>query len=286
MHREAAPPCAIYIIRLYTMYTRRPGLFEEGVAMQKRVSQAFVRFPGRTPWKRIGELSSTTGDFEEAIRCQWTLMLRRSFNLYPKVRFWLPSDQPIEFGYADENADIVSVKDPLPEGIWSQDLKQMLNRCGFLGGEKEMVYQKGQNVRKAMWGPHGLKKGWHLTGRSQLQYRDLLRQPENAQKWANRAIQRNKYQVKGTGIRAVDWFGGMGRWAVKSHFQGVVASNNAGSVRKTKKQLKYPSGGRDNVQRKWLHNRALRTARPPEGIPRSAPKRQNLVPSEDPRRKW
>jgi hypothetical protein len=235
------------------------------------VSEAFVRFPGKTPWKKIGELASLTGDFEEAIRVMWTILIKRSFYLYPKVRVWLPSDQPIEFGYADENADIVRVKDPLPEGIFPETTKKMLRNCGFVGIEKELEYLPAKKHYLQRIGPGGLKKQWHITGRSYLQYRKALQDPIWAQKWAQRSLTRHKQQMKGQGIRQVDWFGGMGRWAAKSHFQRVAGSNPLGSRKLTPKQRKFPSGGKDNMwdhpDRQFLQKRSLRVPRKPEGLP-------------------
>lgn len=106
------------------------------------VSEVFMRFEGVTPWKRVGEIASETGDYEEAVRAQWPLLVEHSYYLFRKVRFWLPTEHPIQFGFADEEAQIVHVeKGPLPEGLQPLELKGMLRRSGFLGADKPKHWQ-------------------------------------------------------------------------------------------------------------------------------------------------
>lgn len=115
------------------------------------VSEVFVRFEGVMPWKKCGELTSSTGDFKEAVRSQWPLLVEQSYYLSRKVRYWLPTEHPIKFGYADENMEIVQVDDgPLPEGTQPLELKAMLNRCGYLAQEKPRHWQHMHKIAKAL----------------------------------------------------------------------------------------------------------------------------------------
>lgn len=98
------------------------------------ISEVFCRFESKTPWKKVGELANTNGDFAEAVRSQWPLLVERAYYLSRKVRFYMPSEHPIKFGYADEKAEIVTVEDGiLGEATDPLQLKDMLSRSGFLG---------------------------------------------------------------------------------------------------------------------------------------------------------
>mmetsp|Transcript_52890 Transcript_52890/g.113373 ORF Transcript_52890/g.113373 Transcript_52890/m.113373 type:complete len:316 (+) Transcript_52890:37-984(+) len=113
------------------------------------VSEVFVRFEGAMPWKKCGELTSSTGDFKEAVRSQWPILVEQSYYLSRKVRYLLPTENPIQFGYADENAEIVLVDEgPLPEGTQPLELKSMLNRCGYLAQEKPRHWQHMHKMAK------------------------------------------------------------------------------------------------------------------------------------------
>ncbi|CAE8655423.1 unnamed protein product, partial [Polarella glacialis] len=108
----------------------------------KPVSEVFMRFEGKTPWKLVGEVVSDQGVYEEAVRAQWPLLIEHSYYLFRKVRFWLPTEFPIQFGYSDANAEIVQVtKGPLPLGTDPLELKAMLHRCGFLGAKKPRFWR-------------------------------------------------------------------------------------------------------------------------------------------------
>eukprot|EP00929_Paragymnodinium_shiwhaense_P107970 TRINITY_DN74307_c0_g1_i1.p1 TRINITY_DN74307_c0_g1~~TRINITY_DN74307_c0_g1_i1.p1 ORF type:complete len:322 (-),score=63.03 TRINITY_DN74307_c0_g1_i1:82-1008(-) len=114
------------------------------------VSEVFFRVEGLTPWKRLGEIASVTGDYEEAIRSQWILMIEQSYYLSRKARFWMAKeDQVIQFGYTNETADIVPVTSgPLREGTPATELKGMLNRCGYMPVEKPRYWRHMHTVAK------------------------------------------------------------------------------------------------------------------------------------------
>jgi len=101
------------------------------------VSQLFVRFPGKTPWKQIGEIVSSSGDFSEAIQAQWLLLVRRTYTNWKKFRFFMPSETPIQFGYTDENANVIAYDGgPMAEAIAPAELNAMLKRSGYWPAEK------------------------------------------------------------------------------------------------------------------------------------------------------
>jgi len=113
-------------------FAKQDYLFFKHTNQNFPVSEVFFRFDGQTPWKKLGEVVSTTGDFKEAVRAQWTLFIEHSYYLSRKARFWLPTEHPIRFGYTDEQAEIVTVEEgPLPEAMPPLELKEMLKRCGF-----------------------------------------------------------------------------------------------------------------------------------------------------------
>merc|ERR1712083_698144 len=101
------------------------------------ISEVFIRFPGRTNWKFLGEISSRYNDFETAVQVQWTTILDKARRLHPKTRMWLPTDIPVQLGYADENAEIRIVKGPLPEGMMPFKVRALSRNCGFVATDKE-----------------------------------------------------------------------------------------------------------------------------------------------------
>lgn len=106
------------------------------------ISQVFMRFEGKTPWKLVGEIASDGSNYEQAVRAQWPILIEHSYYLFKKVRYWLPTENPIQFGYADENANIIQVTaGPLPLGTEPLQLKSMLSRCGFLGALKPRYWR-------------------------------------------------------------------------------------------------------------------------------------------------
>lgn len=107
------------------------------------VSEVFMRFEGVTPWKRVGEITHPEGDFVEAVRAQRVLLIEHSYYLFKKARFWLPTEHPIQFGYADERAQIVPVEDSLPkEGTEPAALREMLLKSGFHGALKPRGWRR------------------------------------------------------------------------------------------------------------------------------------------------
>jgi len=130
------------------------------------VSEVFVHFPGKMPWKKVGELVQSKGNFVEAVRAQWPLLVERSYKLYPKVRFLLPKAERIEFGYASDGGDIVAVEEgALPEAFPPLEFKKMLRRCGYLPGQKarQFIPKKIKDLDK-----RESKKQWHKNKRHML----------------------------------------------------------------------------------------------------------------------
>ncbi|CAJ1398303.1 unnamed protein product [Effrenium voratum] len=113
------------------------------------VSEVFVRYEGRTPWKRVGEIVHRDGDFREAIQAQYNFLIKRSYKLYRKFRYWLPTAEPVQFGYTDTEGNIVPVSaGPLELGVEPTEMKAMINRCGFVGSEKPRYWRHMQrNVK-------------------------------------------------------------------------------------------------------------------------------------------
>lgn len=115
------------------------------------VSEVFVRYEGKMPWKLVGEVAHSRGDFREAIRCQYNWLIKRSYKLYRKFRFWLPTEYPVQFGYTDTEGNIVPVDDgPLDLGTEPLEMKAMLQRCGFFPKEKPRKWRHIQQNIKDM----------------------------------------------------------------------------------------------------------------------------------------
>eukprot|EP00913_Durusdinium_trenchii_P008045 g7544.t1 len=94
------------------------------------VSEVFVRYEGKMPWKLVVKVAHSRGDFREAIRCQYNWLIKRSYKLYRKFRFWLPTEYPVQFGYTDTEGNIVPVDDgPLDLGTEPLEMKAA---CMFL----------------------------------------------------------------------------------------------------------------------------------------------------------
>mmetsp|Transcript_34800 Transcript_34800/g.75869 ORF Transcript_34800/g.75869 Transcript_34800/m.75869 type:complete len:295 (+) Transcript_34800:61-945(+) len=124
-------------------------------------SEVFARFENKTTWRKLGEVISTTGDFEEAIRAQWTLLISHSYYLSRKFRFHLVTTTPIQFGYADENAEIVPIlKGPLHEAFPKLEMQAMLLRCGFVRQEKQFRWLTASRQHKIKVDS---KKDWALN---------------------------------------------------------------------------------------------------------------------------
>jgi len=147
------------------------------------ISEIFIRFEGKTPWKRVGEVVHASGDFEEAVKCQWPLLMERSFYLSRKTRFWLPTEHPVQFGYSDENAEIVPITSgPLLEGTDPMVLREMLERSGFRGADKPRNWQHMHAKSKFICE----SRGGRLAKQSKMHLLDRVRNRRlEAQKWYN-----------------------------------------------------------------------------------------------------
>jgi len=153
------------------------------------VSEVFVRYEGHTPWKRVGEVVHKTGDFREAVRCQYHHLVKRSYYLYRKFRFWYPTDKAVQFGYTDTEGNIVEVDEgPLELGVEPQEMKAMLQRSGFWGAEKPKMWG---NIKKKLKNYYSSKKDHHRK-KSWLTKREFNTRIE-AHKWWNPRKYRGRY---------------------------------------------------------------------------------------------
>lgn len=100
------------------------------------LSQVFFRYEGKTPWKPVGEVVSSIGDFEEAVISQWPLILRWAHHIWRKMAFWSVTGNQVQIGYTDFDGNIVPVSgQKVPEYLEPVDLKDMLIRSGFNKGD-------------------------------------------------------------------------------------------------------------------------------------------------------
>jgi len=153
-------------------FSKQGYLFSDYVSKSYPVSEVFARFEGKTPWKFLGEIASTTGDYEEAVLAQWPLLVQHTYYLSRKARFWMTKAHTISFGYGNENQTITTVTTgPLPEGTPPQELRAMLNRCGFRRKNKPKYWRHMNTVRKDLWEskndafrkkPHLMHREWNL----------------------------------------------------------------------------------------------------------------------------
>lgn len=140
-------------------FSKQGKLFKSHLKNGVSVSEVFIRFPGITPWKRLGEVTSTTGDFKEAVRSQWLILMEHAYYLYRKIRFWLPTNNPVQIGYTNEAAKIVAVKEgALYEGFSPLVLKEMLERSGFQGAKKAKEWGH-MHTKVKEWQAKNTKKG-------------------------------------------------------------------------------------------------------------------------------
>eukprot|EP00933_Yihiella_yeosuensis_P065613 TRINITY_DN69522_c0_g1_i1.p1 TRINITY_DN69522_c0_g1~~TRINITY_DN69522_c0_g1_i1.p1 ORF type:complete len:327 (+),score=28.68 TRINITY_DN69522_c0_g1_i1:97-1077(+) len=164
---------------------RQKKRFFEDANSGEVVSEVFVRVEGKMPWKRVGEITNVNGDFVEAVRCQWPLLSERSYHLYKKVKVMLPTSNPIQFGYVDENAEIQMVAEgPLPLGVAQEEYKAMLSRSGFLTAEKPK-----------QWTPHNTLYKEFLTSKKMHHIKKpvMLKREYNKLLDAHRWFDINKY---------------------------------------------------------------------------------------------
>merc|ERR1711879_561891 len=89
------------------------------------------------------------------------------------------TEHPIRFGYADENAKIVTVDSgPLPEGLPPLELKEMLWNCGFMGAKKPVHWRRMHSNAKTL---DKSNKNHHIK-KPHLMDRDFNRRV-HAHKW-------------------------------------------------------------------------------------------------------
>uniref|UniRef100_A0A7S2N9X3 Uncharacterized protein n=1 Tax=Zooxanthella nutricula TaxID=1333877 RepID=A0A7S2N9X3_9DINO len=101
------------------------------------VSQVFYRWEGKTPWKSAGDITHDTGNFAEAIVTQRPLIVEAIYNTSKISRYHLAGPQAIQLGYANENAEIVTVRnDVLAESIPPRKQRLRMYRCGFYPAAK------------------------------------------------------------------------------------------------------------------------------------------------------
>lgn len=182
-----------------------PGLrkqkvnFFDKVKAGKNISEVFVRFEGKTPWKKVGEVVADEGNFDEAVRCQWQILIRHSYNLHRKVHFWLPTGIPVQFGYANEKAEIVNVAaGPLPLGTLPSDLKVMLEKCGFEGAVKPNHWRHMRTKAKDAFES---KKDFHRK-KPHLMLREYNTRVQ-AHKWYDPNKYRGRYMYVQRGKRGI-----------------------------------------------------------------------------------
>merc|ERR1711972_145932 len=125
-------------------------------------SYLYARFPGKTPWRRVGEIVAADGDFSEAVQAQWILIMRWTYHLHKKFRFFLVKETPIEFGYTDENANmVVYSRGPFAEAVDAGEVQEKLRRNGWLPGWKPRQWIPC--VRQIRETQFESKKDHHLT---------------------------------------------------------------------------------------------------------------------------
>eukprot|EP00434_Breviolum_minutum_P045901 symbB.v1.2.041255.t1/scaffold7979.1/size8349/1 len=168
------------------------------------VSEVFVRYEGLTPWKRVGEIVHSHGDFREAIQCQYNFLIKRSYKLYRKFRYFLPTEHSVQFGYTDTEGQLVPADDgPLDLGTEPAEMKAMLSRSGFFPAEKPRYWR---HIQRNLKDKYESKKDFHrkkfwLTRRA---YNTRLEAHKwyNPRKYRGRYMQVQKYKrgiVAGTG---------------------------------------------------------------------------------------
>lgn len=138
--RGFAPPSTAPVEEMQSIEIRPQKAqknFVAAVKNGKSVSEVYYRVEGKTPWKRVGEITNTKNNFADAIIGQRELLIRRTYYLYKKSHLYLSSlGHVVQFGYTDENADIVPVDTLLDEGTSPMVLKAMVDASGFRPDEK------------------------------------------------------------------------------------------------------------------------------------------------------
>lgn len=135
----------------------------------EKVSDVFVRFEGKTPWKKVGEVTHNKGRFEDAIKSQYSLIMSHAHLLHKKIRYLHHTDQVMQFGYANENAEIVQMSSGFyPLGTEPEEIKVKLKRSGWRPALKPKAWRGMKtNIRDRFDSkkdfyrtkPHLLKRG-------------------------------------------------------------------------------------------------------------------------------
>lgn len=187
-------------------FNKQKKLYYSFVNEGHPASEVFVRFEGLMSWKPVGEITNTNGDFEEAVRSQWKVLVEQAYYLYKKVHFLLPR-ATIQFGYTDEDANIVLVKrGPYPEGHSPVDFKKSLQRSGFLGDEKP---EQWRHMYTKFRERADVKKGHNLDWNKA----HLMDRPYNRRLAAHKWWDINKYKGRYTD------------WMKPKHKRGLVVGN-------------------------------------------------------------
>eukprot|EP00931_Biecheleriopsis_adriatica_P057568 TRINITY_DN34169_c0_g1_i1.p1 TRINITY_DN34169_c0_g1~~TRINITY_DN34169_c0_g1_i1.p1 ORF type:complete len:304 (-),score=33.94 TRINITY_DN34169_c0_g1_i1:48-959(-) len=154
----------------------------------KHVSEVFIRVEGGMPWKRVGEITHSFGDFEESVRCQYPILMSHAYYLIKKFRYWAQSTHKVYFGYTDSNAEIVTVDaGPLPLGTSNLEFKALLKRCGFNPASKPRKWRK---ILTNLRDTYETKKDWHRNNKGRLLDRQTNLLPERSGGW-------NPHKVRG-----------------------------------------------------------------------------------------
>lgn len=106
--------------------------FTSAIQSGQQISDVYVRFEGKTPWKKVGDVAHSRGNFAEAVKCQYNLIFDNAHHIYRKIRFLSHGDQIMQFGYTNEKAEIVQMDSGFyPLGVEPWEIETKLRRSGF-----------------------------------------------------------------------------------------------------------------------------------------------------------
>lgn len=160
--------------------------FVKALQAGKEISDVYVRFEGKTPWKKAGEVAHTFGNFEEAVKCQYNLILDNAHLIHKKIRYFHHTDQIMQFGYTNKDAEIVQMDSGFyPFGTEPWEIQRKLYRSGFRPALKPYAWRGTQwNIRSMVDSKKNFyeKKPWLLRRKEQttLQFSNTWYNPDKA----------------------------------------------------------------------------------------------------------
>lgn len=147
--------------------------FVRALQSGREISDVYVRFEGKTPWKKAGEITHTDGNFEEAVKCQYNLILDNAHLIHRKIRYFHHTDQIMQFGYTNKDAEIVQMDSGFyPFGTEPWEIARKLHKSGFRAALKAYEWRGMKtNIRAHVDSKKGfyqnkpwlLKRAEHLT---------------------------------------------------------------------------------------------------------------------------